>query len=127
MDVFELPDPEPQDYTVTIVVVIVLLVLIIIVAGNIIIIIIMSCHVDIIVFMTVSLTLHAKNNSKWCFSSGGNEGADATVSLKILTSKLTLMLFLIAGSEGTSAGATPSIRKTFIVKHIYLLSVNLFI
>ena len=34
MDVFELPDPEPQDYTVTIVVVIVLLVLIIIVAGN---------------------------------------------------------------------------------------------
>ena len=93
MDVFELPDPEPQDYTVTIVVVIVLLVLIIIVAGNIIIIIIiMSCHVDIIVFMTVSLTLHAKNNSKWCFSSGGNEGADATVSLNILTSKLTLML-----------------------------------
>ena len=92
MDVFELPDPEPQDYTVTIVVVIVLLVLIIIVAGNIIIIIIMSCHVDIIVFMTVSLTLHAKNNSKWCFSSGGNEGVDATVSLKILTSKLTLML-----------------------------------
>ena len=44
MDVFELPDPEPQDYTVTIVVVIVLLVLIIIVAGNIIIIIIMSCR-----------------------------------------------------------------------------------
>jgi len=58
VDVFELPDPEPQDYTVTIVVVIVLLVLIIIVA--------------------VSLTLHAKNNSKWCFSSGGNEGVDAT-------------------------------------------------
>ena len=126
MDVFELPEPGPQDYTVTIVVVIVLLVLIIIVAGNIII-IIMPCHVDIIVFMTVSLTLHAKNNSKWCFSSGGNEGVEATVSLKILTSKLTLMLFLIAGSEGTSTGATPSIRKTFIVKHIYLLSVNLFI
>ena len=94
MDVFELPDPEPQDYTVTIVVVIVLLVLIIIVAGNIIIIIIMSCHVYIIVFMTVSLTLHAKNNSKWCFSSGGNEGADATVSLNILTSKLLCSFYL---------------------------------
>ena len=125
MDVFELPDPEPQDYTVTIVVVIVLLVLIIIVAGNIIINIIMSCHVDIIVFMTVSLTLHAKNNSKWCFSSGGNEGADATVSLKILTSKLLCSNCRIRRNlyRCNTIHTQDLHRKT----HIYLLSVNLFI